>query len=161
VSEYERKPNTNCIICGKSIYKRPGQIKSNLRRVFCGNACFGISCRKEKPCTVCGKLILASLNKKTCSRACSNIQREGIKYHIGSPKDKVKSQQALKVRLLKERGNTCERCNYNKYEILQVHHKNRKRNDNNLENLELICPNCHYEEHLLEKSWLKGFVGEN
>jgi hypothetical protein len=59
------------------------------------------------------------------------------------------------LRLLEERGNSCARCAYNKYEILQVHHKDRDRNNNKLDNLELICPNCHYEEHLLEKSWLK------
>ena len=98
---------------------------------------------------------MASLNKKTCSRACANKHRTGIKYKLGRPlKNKVKTQQLLKMRLLKERGRKCERCNYNKYEILQVHHKNRNRNNNNLDNLELICPNCHYEEHFLKNSWL-------
>src|SRR3989338_5779631 len=101
-------------------------------------------------------MILASLNKKTCSRSCANVQRAGIKYKIGSPRDKVKSQQALKLRLIKERGKKCEKCDYGKYEILQVHHKDRNRNHNDLENLELICPNCHYEEHFLEKSWLRN-----
>jgi len=24
--------------------------------------------------------------------------------------------------------------------------------------LELICPNCHFEEHYLEKSWLKDII---
>ena len=67
---------------------------------------------------------MSGANKKTCSRTCANIQRKGIKYKVGSPKDKVKSQIALKLRLLKLRGGHCERCNYNKIEILQVHHKN-------------------------------------
>ena len=75
---------------------------------------------------------------------------------MGCPRDKVKSQQALKIRLLKHRGNVCERCSYNKFEILQVHHKNRDRNNNDLKNLELVCPNCHFEEHYLEKSWLRA-----
>ncbi|MBI2551090.1 HNH endonuclease [Candidatus Uhrbacteria bacterium] len=35
-----------------------------------------------------------------------------------------------------------------------MHHKDRNREHNQLENLELICPNCHYEEHFLEGSWL-------
>lgn len=74
---------------------------------------------------------------------------------MGSPHDKVKYQQGLKLRLLKERGKKCERCNYDKYEILQVHHKDRNRKNNDLKNLQLICPNCHYEEHFLEKSWLR------
>ena len=79
-----------------------------------------------------------------------------MKY-IGRPlKDKVKDQQSLKLRLLNERGKNCEKCGYKKYEILQIHHKNRNRDDNFMSNLELICPNCHYEEHLLEKSWLRN-----
>lgn len=153
---YKRNPNTVCVICQKAIYKRPSQIKSSNGRVFCSIACYGISCRKETPCAVCGKLILAGLNKKTCSRSCSNILRSGIKYHLGRPRDKVKSERSLKLRLLQERGNVCERCGYDKYEILQVHHRNRDRDNNELNNLELICPNCHYEEHFLEKSWLKN-----
>lgn len=106
---------------------------------------------------VCGKLILAGLHKKTCSMGCSNTQRTGIKYDGRSSKDKVKSQQALKIRLLKNRGINCERCGYSKLEILQVHHRDRNRSNNRLSNLELVCPNCHYEEHYLEKSWLKDF----
>jgi len=61
-----------------------------------------------------------------------------------------------KMQLLELRGGVCERCGYSKREILHVHHKDRNRNNNDLKNLELICPNCHYEEHYLEKSWLKG-----
>ena len=144
---YKRHPNTECLICSKRIYRRPSEIRRNRRRVFCGQACFGIYCRKEKPCIVCGKLILASANKKTCSRGCANTHRTGIKYRIGSPRSIVKSQAALKARLLEQRGRKCERCAYDNYEILNVHHKNRNREDNRLENLEIICPNCHAEEH--------------
>ncbi len=151
---YKRNPNIKCVICGKAIYKRPCEIEKNSGRVFCNNACYGIACRKEIPCVVCGKLILSKLNKKTCSRACANKHRAGIQYKINRPKDKVKSQRSLKIRLLDYRGGKCERCDYAKYEILQVHHKDKNRGNNELENLELICPNCHTEEHYLEKSWL-------
>jgi len=115
--------------------------------------CYGINSRREKPCLECGKLILAGLNKKTCSRSCANAQRVSIKYKIGRPKDKARIFRV--IRLMEERGTKCERCGYKKYEILHVHHKNRNRNDNSMENLEIICPNCHYEEHYLEKSWLR------
>lgn len=100
-------------------------------------------------------MILAGLNKKTCSRSCANVCRTGIKYRVGKPRDKVKYQQGLKLRLLQARGEKCERCGYNKREILQIHHRDRNKLNNELANLELICPNCHYEEHLLKKSWLR------
>lgn len=156
---YKRNPNIKCTICQKAIYKRPAVIKLNKGQVFCSQTCYGIACRKEQPCVICGKPILAGLHKKTCSRACSNKHRAGIKYKVGSPKNKVKSERALKIRLLEVRGRTCERCKYSRYEILQIHHKDRNRGNNDLSNLELICPNCHYEEHFLEKSWLKNKFG--
>ena len=74
---------------------------------------------------------------------------------MNQPRNKVKSQRMLKLRLLQARGKACERCGYSKYEILQVHHKDRDRSNNELGNLELICPNCHYERHYFEKSWLR------
>lgn len=122
---------------------------------YCSRTCYGASCRKESPCIVCGRLVLAGLNKITCSKECSNRHRTGIKYNINQPRDRVKSQRALKIRLLKARDNKCERCSYSKIEILHVHHKDRNRNNNDLRNLELVCPNCHYEEHYLEKKLVK------
>lgn len=151
----KRHPNIKCVICGVEIYRRPLEIRENNGRVFCSSACYGIACRKEKPCIICQKPILAGLHRKTCSRGCANKHRTGIRYKMSSPHDKVKSQQALKVRMLKYRGGKCERCGYEKYEILQVHHKDRNTNNNDIKNLELICPNCHCEEHYLEKSWLR------
>ena len=147
----KRKPNVSCVVCKKQIYRRPVEIQRNGGRIFCSMVCYGLSNRKEQPCLVCGKAILAGLNKKTCSRACSNKHRTGIRYNMHRPKDKVVSQRALKVRLLQERGAICERCGYQKRQILQVHHKDRNRLNNALDNLELICPNCHCEEHYLEK----------
>jgi hypothetical protein len=153
--KYKRNPNAKCFFCGKKIYRRPFEIESRGKNVFCSPVCYGLSSRKEIPCLVCGKMLVAGLNKKTCSRICANKNRAGVKYKIGRPNDKAYVFRKLKIKLLEVRGKNCERCRFNKYEILQVHHKNRDRNNNTLENLELICPNCHYEEHFLEKSWLK------
>ncbi len=118
--------------------------------MFCSRECYGIFCRKEVSCIVCGKMILAGLNKKTCSRACSNINRTGTKYKTGIfKKDKVKTYRHLKMRLMNIRGKTCQKCGYAKDKILQVHHIDENRNNNDLDNLQLLCPNCHFEHHLL------------
>lgn len=159
--KYKRNPNTKCVTCSKAIYKRPSEIQLNKGRTYCSQACFGIACRKEIPCLVCGKPILAGLHKKTCSRNCANKHRTGIKYKLNRPKDKVKFYQSLKTRLLALRGHKCERCGYSKIEILQIHHKDKVHQNNSIDNLELICPNCHFEEHYLEKSWLRKNIISN
>lgn len=157
---YRRNPNTVCSVCNKPIYKRPSEINENKGKVYCSCKCYGIACRKERPCVVCGKPMLASFHKKTCSHACANKHRAGIKYKLYGPKkDKVSNYRALKIRLMNARGTVCERCGYKIYEILQVHHKDRNRENNELDNLELICPNCHFEEHLLKRSWFKNNGG--
>jgi hypothetical protein len=149
---YKRNPNTVCKICGKSIYRRPSEIKANKSRVFCSATCYGISLRKEVPCLICGKLILAGFNRKTCSRTCANKYRTGIKYKIGRPRDKARTFKIIKLRIIEERGKKCEKCAYAKYEILHIHHKDRDRSNNSLGNLLILCPNCHYEEHFLIKN---------
>lgn len=146
----KRNPNTICKVCGEGMYRRPSELEKR-SAVFCSQVCYGKFQRKLTPCTVCRKPIRAGLNKKTCSRACANKNRKGISYNTGRLRDKVKSYRSLKFRLIANRGSACERCNYDKEKILQVHHKNRDRNNNELSNLELLCPNCHCEEHYLEK----------
>jgi len=84
----------------------------------------------------------------------------GIKYKIGRPKDKAQTFRYIKLRLIEERGGACQRCGYAKVEILHVHHRDRNRLNNDSLNLEIICPNCHYEEHHLEKSWLGSTLGD-
>lgn len=60
------------------------------------------------------------------------------------------SNSSLKKRLMKENllGNSCAICNIlpewnGKKLVLQMDHINGIHNDNRLENLRLLCPNCH------------------
>ena len=154
----KRNPNTECLVCSKPIYRRPIEISRG--RVFCSSECYGVANRKETPCIVCGDPILSSANAKTCSRTCANKHRAGIHYKIGSPKDKVKDERSIKLRLMASRAKVCERCGYDKKEILNVHHKDRNHENNELANLELLCPNCHAEEHYLKNSWMGGTLSD-
>jgi Zn finger protein HypA/HybF involved in hydrogenase expression len=55
----------------------------------------------------------------------------------------------LKARLVSEglKENQCERCGIRQWQdrpiTLALHHVNGVRDDNRLENLQLLCPNCH------------------
>ncbi len=150
MSEYIRKPNSLCKICGKPVYRRPGVLQKSGGVAYCGQVCYGKSTRKEKPCVVCGSPILAGENKKTCNRACANRNRAGIHYTGKRLKDNVVTQRRLKERLFSLRGKKCERCGFSVYQVLEIHHQDRDRNNNTLGNLEIICPNCHAKEHYLK-----------
>lgn len=53
----------------------------------------------------------------------------------------------LKKHLLIERGHKCEKCNNSEWFgtkiAIELHHIDGNRNNNNSENLQLLCPNCH------------------
>jgi len=50
--------------------------------------------------------------------------------------------------IAREMIKSCERCGYDAVpKILGVHHKDRNRNNNEIFNLEVLCPNCHSLEH--------------
>jgi len=55
-----------------------------------------------------------------------------------------------RLKLQKVEELKCEECGYNKHpEILQVHHIDRDRTNNTIDNLKLLCPTCHEEDHFL------------
>ena len=58
-----------------------------------------------------------------------------------------KSRDTLRKNLIVLRGHKCEHCGLNSWNdlpiALQVHHKDGDNLNNLLDNLELLCPNCH------------------
>lgn len=44
-------------------------------------------------------------------------------------------------------GKKCQKCGVDDMRVLTVHHKDRNRKNNNIENLEVLCYNCHYLNH--------------
>lgn len=115
-----KKSNVTCANCSKEFYKSASKLKKSKSGLF------------------------------FCSRACKDsAQRlDGLKElhlpHYGNGKS---SYRIIAFRLL---PNKCSTCGYDKHpEVLQVHHKDRNRENNSIENLEILCPTCHEVEHFL------------
>jgi len=45
----------------------------------------------------------------------------------------------------------CDECGYNFIEVLEVHHVDFDHSNDRLDNLQILCPNCHREIHYHER----------
>ena len=81
-----------------------------------------------------------------CSNACAS-EGKLLESVVRAKQGLVKERLTLRRVLARLNGYHCEVCNiseYNGKEItLQVDHKDGNAGNNALENLRLICPNCH------------------
>lgn len=56
---------------------------------------------------------------------------------------------SIRRRIFEDRGRVCELCGWNKVNPqtnivpVQLHHKDGDRTNNNEDNLQILCPNCH------------------
>lgn len=149
-----KTPNVFCGTCNLHFYKKPSEIlKSKSGKVYCSKACAAIPCRREKPCLICGAMILGGACKKTCSPECArkNLSNPDRNHSKGKSRgiSKAVSGRSFKKRLILERGNKCEACGYGRSEILNVHHiiEKCKGGTDHVANLLVVCPNCHTEIH--------------
>ncbi len=137
------KVKTNCHICNNEFE----HIESRCNKAkYCSRQCYYIAMSKkgskEYTCKHCSKKFhdAPSKNRIYCSRECSN--KETLSEF------KPSFQTVRKSMLRRNMLDKCESCGYSEHkEILGIHHKNRNRNDNSLNNLMILCPNCHSIEH--------------
>ena len=167
IDEYNRNPNY-CKQCGAKIKIKNGEVPSVTRqRNFCSKECkskhqseimMGNSLRKkddkEMYCLNCGK----ELNKRQ-RKYCSSICRTDYQYKHYINRWKLGMENGMRgsyqmsnylIRYIKEKyNNKCCKCGWDKVNPstkkspLEIHHKDGDYANNNEDNLELLCPNCH------------------
>ena len=133
----------NCAECGSQFT----HISSRVNKAkYCSSVCYHRAMRKkgktEYTCLHCNKKFMdaAAHKRKYCSKACVNKAEKSVWKAAFTT---VRKNMLRRGMLLK-----CQHCGYDEHpEILGVHHKDRNRNNNTPENLEVLCANCHSLQH--------------
>ena len=101
--------------------------------------------RKKKSCLNCGELT----TNKYCNSVCQNeYRRKNIFKQIENGNTSLNARYYKKY-LIHKYGEKCMKCEWNeKHPItekipIELEHKDGNSENNSLDNLELLCPNCH------------------
>ena len=95
--------------------------------------------KEEHRCEYCNKVMKYKYSSgRFCNKSCANS------YSSSHNSNFQNSIQTYRERALKAFPHKCAVCGYDEEEkILQVHHKDSDRNNSKLDNLIILCPNCH------------------
>jgi hypothetical protein len=151
VLQYNKDPNL-CQYCQRELsYEKR-------RNKYCSRSCSakvnnsGINrwknSTKLKNCSICNASLVGKSGKKYCSRECHNQSKWNQKVsEIENGSSLDIGIKAIKRYLLETRGHKCEECSntvwQNKPIPLELDHIDGCSENNDLNNLRLICPNCH------------------
>lgn len=150
-------PTVKCILCSQDFYAKPSHIKLGWGK-YCSVACRTKAQLKGKTvsCFICSKEVYRSLkdfrNSKSqkffCSKTCQTIWRNRILYS-GANHVNWKHGESAYRRILKSsnKEEICTLCRIDDSRVIIVHHIDKNRKNNNIENLIWLCQNCHYLVH--------------
>ena len=150
-------PYTKCKICNKAFYIKP----SNQKRGW-GKFC-SIDCRSKGQlkgqivkCFICGNNIYRSpMHIKRsrsgnffCNKSCQTKWRNQIIF-IGAKHSNWKNGEFSYRRILKSNSKhiICNHCGISDPRVLLVHHLDKNRKNNAINNLQWLCYNCHHLIH--------------
>ena len=160
LKEYLENPN-KCLHCGEPILPKKNQRLADVKvKKFCCRSCAASYNNKDKKitkvCLNCGKeLEYTKYDKKYCSNKCQidyqykqYIQdwKQGLKNGLSG---KYQISSYIRRYLFEKYDNKCCKCGWSETNPasglipLEVHHIDGNYRNNNEDNLELLCPNCH------------------
>lgn len=105
-------------------------------------------------CKNCGNS-LKKIEQKYCSYQCQNDfqRKEKVADWLNGKNNGMRGKTAtakwIKWHLINENGEQCFQCGWNERNVhtgnipIELNHKDGDFTNNNIDNLELLCPNCH------------------
>lgn len=145
-----------CAQCGNGFKTKPFFIKKGEGK-FCSRKCSFESRKNGKyvKCDVCKKevyktkkeLRVSKSKKYFCSRSCQTKWRNQVfigKKHANWVDGLYAYKSVLKRNNVKE---VCNICKTKDSRVLAVHHIDKNRKNNSVENLCYLCHNCHHLVH--------------
>jgi hypothetical protein len=150
----------NCDFCGNKFKKKKSQVKLSFKH-YCSRVCSegGRKNGKLVLCYVCKIPIYKKLKdlgssksgKYFCGHVCCNIwtgKKQRAENHPNWVNGKASYKNILKRSdFLKE----CILCGKNDIRVLCVHHLDKNRKNNTIQNLVWLCQNCHFLVHRYNK----------
>ncbi len=152
-------PIVPCNVCTTSFYSKPSALKQGNGK-YCSVACYKTArpTGKNMPCDICGRISYkqnkdlrrSKSGKFFCSKSCQTCWRNQL-YVAERHKNFTTGQSSY--RAVMNRANlpqVCGLCKTIDKRILAVHHIDKNRKNNKLENLAWLCHNCHFLVHHYE-----------
>lgn len=144
-----------CKVCSKEFKVKPFWLKRGWGK-FCSKSCQYFSQRNGQivECFTCGKQVYKSQRKINhsksgkyfCSKSCQTLWRNS-EYSGERHPNWNGGIYSYRDILKRHKEEICSLCHTIDKRILAVHHIDRNRKNNNIENLVYLCHNCHYLVH--------------
>lgn len=149
-------PTTPCKICDKKFYVKPSHKQMGYGK-YCSRDCQakGQLRGKTVKCSTCSKdtwkqprhLKNSKSGKFFCSKSCQTIWRNRVYSGESHPFWKNGESVYRKIMIRAGIAQVCKFCGLNDKRVLAVHHRDKNRDHNQIDNLVWLCHNCHYLIH--------------
>lgn len=144
-----------CSVCGTEYTRQKRHInETNTCSISCTNIVKGTS--KLVECAHCNIKFSVKLHRFNssksglffCCREHKDLAQKYIKEIQPDHYGKGSGINTYRNKAFELLNHSCNRCGFNANKAaLVVHHKDRDRDNNNIDNLEILCANCHAIEH--------------